>query len=206
MAYDCPHCQKAIPDAIPKERFEEVYNERKAFKSQLEDFQKNGKSADALATALQAKEKEFADLKRGYSLDLTMRDAKIEDEATRTSIRDVMEWQHSRMPEAERPPLEEMAKTWLTEPDKAPLPVRSLIPKVAAVPPTPPATPPGDPAKANGAPPARPGFARHTNGLEGSGTTTAFQPGSLNAKRAAGTLTQADIDQAAAALSGKQTS
>lgn len=200
MAYDCPHCQKAIPDAIPKDRFDEIYNERKSLKSQLDEVQKNGKSADALALALQAREKELADTKLGYSLDLTMRDAHIEDEATRTSIRDVMEWQYSRLPEADRPALEDIAKTWLTEPDKAPLPVRSLLPKPE---PTPAATPAPEPAKTNGAPITRPGFARHTNGLEGSGTSAAFQPGSLRAKMAAGTLTQADIDLAAAAISGK---
>jgi hypothetical protein len=205
MAYDCPHCQKAIPDAIPKERFDEIYNERKTLKTQLDEVQKNGKSADALALALQAREKELADTRLGYSLDLTMRDAKIEDEATRTSIRDVMEWQYSRLPEADRPPLQDIAKTWLTEPDKAPLPVRSLIPKAAAPVATQQAASAADAAKPNGAAPLRPGFARHTNGLEGSGTTTAFQPGSLRAKLAAGTLTQADIDAAANALSGKQT-
>ncbi len=198
MAYDCPHCQKAIPDAIPKERFDEIYNERKTLKTQLDEVQKNGKSADALALALQAREKELADTRLGYSLDLTMRDAHIEDEATRTSIRDVMEWQYSRMPEADRPPLADVAKTWLTNPGEAPLPVRSLIPKIPA-----PQLAPDEP-RTTTPPPRSAAFARHTNGLEGSGTTTAFQPGSLRAKLQAGTLTQADIDAAAAALSGKQ--
>ncbi len=200
MAYKCPSCQHAIEDAIPKDRFDEINNERKAFKSQLDEVQKNGKSAEALAQKLQSVEQELVNTKIGYTIDLTLRDAKIDDAETRTSIREVMEWQHSKLPADNRPPLDEAAKLWLTEPDKAPAPVRSLLPK----PPPPEQEKPaqGQQQAAGQQAAPRPGFVRHTKGLEGSGSNTGYQVGSLRAKREAGTLTQADIDAARAAVSG----
>lgn len=199
MAYDCPHCQKAIPDAIPKDRFDEIYNERKALKTKVEDFEKSGKTADVLAKQLEVATGEIAALKSKHEVDLVMLDLGIKD----ADVRDALEWQYGKLSPEGRAPFTDTVKTWHAEPDKAPAVVRSLLPKPAAVHQGEKVV---DAAKPNGATPPRPGFGRHTTGLEGSGSSNAFEPGSLRAKRAAGTLTQADIDAAAALLNGKQAS
>jgi len=48
MALDCPHCNKAINDAIPRERFDKIYKERKDATAKV------GELEEALATATAA--------------------------------------------------------------------------------------------------------------------------------------------------------
>jgi hypothetical protein len=198
MAYDCPHCQKPINDAIPKSRFDEINEERKGLKIKIDDLEKSGKAAEPLAKRVQDLEVELTTTKIGHTIDMSLRDAKIDNAETRSAIRDAMEWQWGKLPADNRPPLDEAAKSWLTEPDKAPPVVRSLLPK-------PETQHDAGHGQQGGRPPAqRPtGFQRHTNGIEGSGSNTGYQPGTLRAKRENGSLTQQDIDNAWAAKTGE---
>lgn len=190
MSYSCPHCQKAIDDAIPKARFDEVYEERKTLKAQVTELEKTGKSADKIAEKYEATRKELEETKARHTVDLAMIDLGIKD----PEVREALEWQYGKLPADTRAPFTDTVKAWHEKPEEAPAVVRSLLPKPAAQ--TQATTQTNVGAQ-------RQPFARHTNGLEGSGSTAAFQPGSLRAKMANGTLTQQDIDLAAAAMSGK---
>lgn len=197
MSYSCPHCQKAIDDAIPKARFDEVYEERKTLKAQVTELEKTGKSADKIAAKYEETKAELEATKARHTVDLAMIDLGIKD----PEVREALEWQYGKLPAENRAPFTDTVKAWHEKPEEAPAVVRSLLPKGQSAPAAVPA--PGA-AQPNGGAIPRPAFGRHTNGLEGSGTSAAFQPGSLRAKRAAGTLTQADIDQAMAAVTGQQ--
>ena len=74
MSYSCPHCQKAIDDAIPKTRFDEVYEERKALKAQVGELEKSGKSADKIAEKYEATKKELEETRARHTVDLAMLD------------------------------------------------------------------------------------------------------------------------------------
>jgi hypothetical protein len=164
MAMKCPACSADVPDAIPKERFNEVNTK----KNQLES---ENKLLAAQATKAEQLEQELTSTRERHSTDLALIDAGITD----ADVRAVVELAHSRLPAGEdgaKPAVKDWVSTWKENPAAVPPIVRPFLQQAGKAP----GAAPGSQATSQAAPPPKKGEAT-TAGA--SGAPAAFQAGSL---------------------------
>ena len=147
MGATCPHCSKEVEDWIPKTRFDEVNTAKTA-------AEQAAQTAEAAKTAAEQAAQQ-------HSAALTATQAQYQNYAAVTSsgfdqaLVDGFVWEHSRLPEDSRPPLNEWIAQLRADPTQAP---PLLAPHLAGPPAPatgPPATPPAGPPPPT-APPAAP--------------------------------------------------
>lgn len=159
------------PRMIPYERFQQVYEEKKALASQVEELAGRVGDADALRQDLAVAREQYEGLQVRSSEDLHLASMGLDGEA-----RDLMRWAYGRLPEENRPALTEWADGIKADPTTAPkaLSVYFSAP-VAPEAPEPPKAP--EAPKAPATPP--------NAGVGGKQPDTSGQPVSAEALRAA---------------------
>jgi hypothetical protein len=122
--FNCPHCQKEVPNAIPKERFDEVNNANKQLKTELGTAKASAAGAEALAAKVQNLEGQLAAKDAQHARDLAF--GSLGDE----SVREVFGLHFDRQAQAEGG--EKDPKAWLAklqaDPSKLPPVLAALMP------------------------------------------------------------------------------
>ncbi len=148
MAFKCD-CGKEHTDIVSKQRFDEVYKERKTLKTKVTEVEGErdaavaaSSGADALKLSLEQAKEQLATSEARYQTHVTISGYGITDPDTVRAI------------EFFAPKDADLGATlaaWREKPESAPTPLRPLF--AAPAPPAPAATPPGTPP---GTPPATP--------------------------------------------------
>ena len=182
MAYQCPHCQKPIEGIIAKDRFDEVYRERKEALAKLSEAndqltaaKKQAEQAEGLKARLEQATKALEAEQAKFGTYQAIAGAGITD----PELVAATEWAYSRLPEADRPEMSAWLDTIRQDPSKAPLVLRPHLqaqgqPPGGTEPPSEPpqgGTAPSTPPGATGTPPpANSGAGQYT---QAPGTLTA---------------------------------
>ena len=116
MAYNCPHCQTAIPDAVSKGELQKKIDRHntasEALERQIETLTKQGRSAERNhKAALQALREE---LTNGHASALAMARLGLDDDAAA-----VAELLHGRLPAENRPALVDWLQGQQSDPETA---------------------------------------------------------------------------------------
>jgi len=137
MGYNCPHCSKEIPDAIPKARLDQESDKREAAETELKTLKSKVGEQDTQIKLLEkdAKRAKDADAELGMMREDRELDKLAGEWGIDADAGDAFRKQWRALPntkEQPRPKFDEYMKGLAKEPDKVPSYLRSYLPEFDA--------------------------------------------------------------------------